>query len=254
MKNPKPLVSILLPVHNAEKYLTNCLKSLFCQSYKNIEIIAIDDKSSDKSAKILRSLKKQDKRLRVYQNVKRYGISLTLNRAAKRAKGQFLTVMCTEDTCVPTKIKKQIKFLHTHPDVVAVGTQCQFITEAGKKLAKSNFPAQNHNIYASPLHGISMQFETVLINRMLLPKDVIKFKSNSFPFIYSDLMMKILPYGKFANINEFLHLHRNHPGVYFSDLKHNISSLIKLWIKSLTFYDYNLNRSFFSPLIKTKTS
>ncbi|PIY95157.1 MAG: hypothetical protein CO135_00405 [Candidatus Levybacteria bacterium CG_4_9_14_3_um_filter_35_16] len=254
MKNSKPLISILLPVHNAEKYLESCLNSLFNQSYKNIEIIAIDDKSSDRSAKILRSLKKQDKRLRIYQNVKRYGFSLTLNRATKRVKGQFIAVMGTEDAYLPTKIKKQVKFLQTHPDVVAVGTQCQFIDENGKKLAKSNFPAQNHNIYASPLHGISMQFETVLINKMLLPKDVIRFKSNFFPFIYSDLMMKILPYGKFANINEFLHFHRNRPEAYFSDLKHNISSLIKLWIKSLTFYDYDFNRSFFSPLIRTKTS
>jgi glycosyltransferase involved in cell wall biosynthesis len=254
MNNLKPLVSILLPVHNAEKHLKGCLESLLNQSYKNIEIIAIDDKSSDKSAKILRSFKKLDKRLRVYQNVKRYGISLTLNRAARRVRGQLITVMGTEDTYLPTKIKKQVKFLQIHPDVVAVGTQCQFIDEAGKKLAKSDFPSQNHNIYASPLHGISMQFETVLINKMLLPKDIIKFKSNSFPFIYSDLMMKILPYGKFANLNEFLHSHRNHPGAYFTDLKTNLSSLFKLWIKSLTFYGYDFNRSFFTPLIRTKTS
>ena len=162
--------------------------------------------------------------------------------------------MGTDDAYLTTKIKKQVNFLQNHPEVVAVGTQCQFIAENGKKLAKSDFPAQNHNIYASPLHGISMQFETVLFNRLMLPKDVIRFKSNSFPFIYSDLMMKILPYGKFANINEFLHLHRNHPEAYFSDLKRNISSLIKLWIKSLTFYGYNFNRSFFIPLIRTKTS
>ncbi|MFH1186547.1 MAG: glycosyltransferase family A protein [Candidatus Levyibacteriota bacterium] len=248
----KPLVSILLPVHNAEKYLASCVESLFTQSYSNIEIIAIDDKSCDKSLRVLRGLKKKDKRLRVYSNVKRYGLSLTLNRAMKRAKGQFVTIMNTEDTSISTRISKQIKFLTTHKEVVAVGTQCQFINNEGKKLAKSNFPAQNHNIYASPLHGISMQFETVLINRMLLPKDIIKFKSNLFPFIYSDLMIKILPYGKFANLNEFLHYHRNHPGAYFIDLKQNISSLFKLWLKSLTFYNYTLNRTFFFPLIKLR--
>ncbi len=248
----KPLVSILLPVHNAEKHLASCVESLFAQSYSNIEIIAIDDKSSDKSLKILRKLRKKDKRLKVYGNVKRYGISLTLNRAMKRAKGQFVTIMNSEDISISTKIGKQVRFLLSHPEVVAVGTQCQFINDEGKRLARSNFPAQNHNIYASPLHGISMQFETVLINRMLLPKDIIKFKSNLFPFVYSDLMMKILPYGKFANLNEFLQHHRNHPSAYFIDLKQNISSLFKLWLKSLTFYNYNLNKSFFSPLIKLR--
>lgn len=248
----KPLVSILLPVHNAKEHLASCIESLFAQSYSNIEIVAIDDKSSDKSLKVLKSLRRKDKRLKVYANVKRYGISLTLNRAIKRAKGQFITVVNSEDISISTKIGKQVRFLLSHPEVVAIGTQCQFINEEGKRVAKSNFPAQNHNIYASPLHGISMQFETVLINRMLLPKDIIKFKSNLFPFIYSDLMMKILPYGKFANLNEFLYHHRNHPSVYFSDLKQNISSLIKLWLKSLTFYNYNLNKTFFFPLIKLR--
>ncbi len=57
MNNPKPLISILLPVHNAEKYLSDCLNSLINQTYKNIEIVAIDDKSSDKSYKILHAFK-----------------------------------------------------------------------------------------------------------------------------------------------------------------------------------------------------
>jgi len=252
MKNTKPLISILLPVHNSAATLAECVSSLLNQSYKQIEIIAIDDFSSDNSRSILNALKKKNKRLRFYKNVKRYGIAVTLNRLAKKAKGSFIAFMDTDDISSPNRIKKQLNFLIKNPDVVAVGSQCTFIDDRGKKIGRSDFPTENSLIYENPLHGISMQFETVLINKTLLPKDVLRFHTGSNPFIYSDIFMKLMPYGKFANLEDFLHFHRNDPKIYLSDVKRNIISLIKLWIKSKALYDYTPPlRSFFSPLIKT---
>ena len=248
----KPTVSILLPVHNSEKYLRDCLKSLLHQTYKNLEIIAIDDDSKDNSYKILLKFKKKDKRLRVYKNVKRYGYALTLNRLLKKAKGQFIGFMDADDVSEDNRIKKQYNFLISNPQVVAVGTQCRFINEHNKKIGKSKFPSKNRFIYQNPLHGISMQFETLLINRHSLPKDLLRFNTNSHPFTYSDLLMKLLPYGKFANLEGYLYLHRRNPKIYFSDLKKNIFPLIKLWIKSSALYDYQPPLlSFFSSVIKT---
>ncbi len=250
MKN-QPLISILLPVHNSAPTLSECILSLLNQSYKNIEIIAINDKSSDKSSSILNALKKKDKRLRIYKNVKRYGLAVTLNRLAKKAKGSFIAFMDTDDISSPNRLKKQLNFLLHNTDVVAVGSQCTFIDEKGKKIGRSDFPTENSLIYANPLHGISMQFETVLINKTLLPKDVLRFHTGSNPFIYSDIFMKLMPYGKFANLEDFLHFHRNDPKIYLSNIKRNIISLVKLWIKSKALYDYTPPlRSFFSPIIK----
>lgn len=249
----KPLVSILLPVHNAAETLSECVLSLTSQSYKNIEIIAVDDFSSDNSYQILKKLKKRySKKLRIYKNVKRYGISVTLNRAVKKVKGTYIAFMDTDDFSSPRRIKKQLKFLMENPDVVAVGSQVNFINEKGKNIGKSQFPTLNQLIYQNPLHGLSMQFETVLINKTLLPKDVLRFHTGSNPFIYSDVLMKVAPYGKFANINAFLHFHRNNPKIYLSDIKRNILSVVKLWIKSRALYDYRIPlRSFFTPLIKS---
>jgi glycosyltransferase involved in cell wall biosynthesis len=250
MNNQKSLISILLPVHNSAETLQECILSLLNQTYKNIEIIAIDDKSSDKSSSILNSLKKNDKRLRVYKNVKRYGLAVTLNRLVKKAKGDYLAFMDTDDFSSPNRLKKQLKFLLNNTDVVAVGSQCTFIDEKNKKIGRSDFPTENSLIYENPLHGISMQFETVLINKHLLPKDILRFHTGSNPFIYSDMFMRLMPYGKFANLQDFLHFHRNDPKIYLTDVKRNIVSLIKLWIKSKALYDYTPPlRSFFSPII-----
>jgi hypothetical protein len=96
-----------------------------------------------------------------------------------------------------------------------------------------------------------MQFETVLLNKNLIPKDILKFNVDPDPFLYSDFFLKLSPYGKFANMKEFLHFHRNNPKVYLSDLKRNIISYVKLWVKSKALYDYQAPlRTFFSSLIK----
>ena len=247
----KPLVSILLPVHNCEHFLVDSLASLTKQSYRQIEIIAIDDKSSDNSLKILKSFAKKYKKVRVYRNIKRYGIVMTLNRLLRRAKGDYIAFMSAKDISARGRIKKQIEFLLGNHGVVAVGAQCRFVNDKGRIIGKSDFPKENQHIYQSPLHGISMQFETVLINTTLIPKDLLCFKANSDHFIYSDVLMKLLPYGKFANLPKYLHHHRNDPKAYFEDLRSHSISLIKLWIKSIVNYDYQLSiRSFFTPLLK----
>lgn len=251
LKNNKPLVSILLPVHNSARHLSDCLKSLVAQSYRQIEIIAIDDCSTDSSLKILRSFAKKYKKLRVYKNIKRYGVVMTLNRLLKRAKGNYTAFMDADDISSKQRIKKQLEFLLGNQGVVAVGSQCRFMNNKGALIGRSDFPRENQFIYRSPLHGISMQFETILINRTLIPKDLLRFQASSNHFIYSDVLMKLLPYGKFANVPQYLHYHRNDPKAYFFDLRIHLLSLIKLWIKSIANYDYQLSiKSFFTPLIK----
>lgn len=255
MKKDKPLISVLISVHNSAKYLSECLESMKKQTYKNLEILAIDDFSGDESYSILRKFAKKDKRFRIKRNVKRYGIGITLNRLLNKAKGDFIAFMDSEDVSAFERLKKQLLFLEENPQVVAVGTQCYFLGGNEKRIGKSRFPAENQNIYSSPLHGISMQFETLMINRKLLPSDVLKFHTKKNPFVYSDVFLKLLPYGKFANLPNFLHYHRNHPNEYFKDLRRNPASFVKLWIKSMALYNYSSPkssfRSFFAPIIKS---
>lgn len=248
----KPLVSILVPVHNAAPHLADCLRSIKKQTYKNIEVIAIDDNSTDISYSILRKLKKTNKRLRIYRNVKRYGIAITMNRLLEKSKGSFLAFASTKDVFTKDKLKKQLEFLNKEKDVVAVGTQCLFVNDRGTKIGRSKYPMHNDDITQNPLHGISMQFETVMVNKSLLPKDVLKFDVNSHPFLYSDIFIKIKPYGKFANLKNAFYIHRRNPQEYLRDLKSNLFALIKLFVRSKALYnfDYSL-RAFFSPVLKS---
>lgn len=235
MKRKKPLVSIILPTQNSSKFLRDCLQSVSSQSERQIEIIAIDDLSKDNSFKILSQYKKREKRLKIYKNKKRYGLSVTLNRAVKKAKGKFITFLNPEDTITKTRIKKQINFLISNPKVVGVGTQCIFIDNKNRKIGKSELPTEHQAIYQALVPGLSMEFETMMINREALPKDILKFDSNSKPFIYTDLLMKLTQYGELANLKQCLQFHKKDIENKSLNLD-QMASFIKLWVKSVNIY------------------
>ncbi|MCL4415433.1 MAG: glycosyltransferase [Patescibacteria group bacterium] len=237
MKYNESLVSVILPVYNASPYLVPCLESLLNQVYKDIEIIAIDDFSRDDSYKILKEFKKMDARVRVYKNVKRYGVVVTMNRCLRRAKGKYIAFCRPKDINYLNRIKKQVTFLETNQKTVAVGTQCTFINEKGRTFGKSDFPIQSEIVCQKLLTGQSTQFETVMINRSILPKDILKFNLNFYPLIFVELFMKLVKFGNFENIPEYLYYHRKSEDNYFQTLK-KYPSYIKLWIKSALVYDY----------------
>lgn len=233
MKRKRPLVSILLPVYKSERYLSDCLQSLLTQSYKTIEIIAIDDNSSDNSYSLLRSFAKQDKRLKAFKNKKRYGMTTTLNRLVRHAKGQFITFASPNDLSPKSRIAKQVSFLLENPKIAGVGTQTNFIDKKSKKIGTSNFPLFHEGLRETLLAGLSMQPETILLNRSLLPLDILKFKPVSYPFIYTEVFIKCIQYAPFANLNKVLYFHRKtsftSPG-----RREILPALIKSWIKATT--------------------
>lgn len=253
-KTEQKLVSILLPIHNASKYLKSSLESLLSQSYHHIEIIAIDDGSTDASRKILRSFAKNDKRLKIQKNKKRYGLAVCLNRAVKQAKGQFLAFMDADDTSQTDRIAKQLEYLTANPKVAACGTQCQFVNPITSQITQSAFPTDHDSIAKTIFAGITMQPETVMINKALLPKDLLKFSGTSYRFlpkerriIYAEAFTKILSYGQFHNLDELLYTHKNPETI------ESMIDYMKLWAKSITIPDYTPSlKSLLSPLFQSR--
>lgn len=255
MKQSDTLVSVLLPVYNAELHLAACLESLLKQTYKDIEIIAIDDASRDLSHAVLRSFARKDRRLKVYRNIKRYGPAVCLNRAVRRAKGRFIAFMNPHDVNSLHRIKRQVAFLRANPKTVAVGTQCTLINDNGKKSAKTAYPTDHTAIYQTLLHNKTMRFETVLIDRSLLPKDILYFSTDTYPFVYSKVLLKLLQYGQFANLPGYLYYPRETLGKTFKALtkSDNVLSFTKLVVNAFAEHDYRPSvrafiQPFFSPI------
>ena len=90
-------ISIIVPVYNSEKFLVKCLNSIINQTYENIEILLIDDASSDRSLEICKRYKEKDKRIILLENKENRGVSYSRNLALKRATGKFLAFIDSDD-------------------------------------------------------------------------------------------------------------------------------------------------------------
>lgn len=252
MEQNEPLVSIVLPVYNASKYLKTSLESLVSQSYGNLEIIIIDDASTDNSYRILSSYRKKNSRIKIFRNKKHYGLAICLNRAMKRVKGNLVTFMDPRDISTQNRIERQVAFLFSHPKIAAVGTQCLHIDNNNKSLSESIFPLEHESIQQTVYAGLSMQFETALINRLLLPKDILKFKTNKYPLTFTQVFMRIVQYGTVANMADVLYYRRTSALTLIgkSKLQH-VSNILKLWVQAQTHSRFSPSvRSLFVPLTK----
>ena len=137
MKSPS-LISILLPIYNAEKYIKKALNSIQNQTYKNIEIICIDDGSIDNSLNILKELALKDSRVKVYVNKNNLGLIKTLNKAIDLAKGEYFARMDADDISLPNRLEKQFNFLKEN-DLDLVDCQISFVNENEDNLYRTMF-------------------------------------------------------------------------------------------------------------------
>lgn len=240
MKLKDSVVTVILPVYNASKFLPDCLNSLALQTYQDLQIIVIDDHSRDDSLKVLRQHKRKFANMEIYHNKKRYGLAVCYNRALKRARGKYIAFMNPHDVNAISRFKRQVNFLLNNPKTVAVGTQYTRIDESNKKLERSDLPEEHETIYDTLIHTSSLYPESVMINRTLLPKDLLYFKNNKYPFIYTEVFVKFFQYGKVANIRQSLYFHREgmkRPGRKASRMNQMVS-MMKLWLSSRSNYDY----------------
>lgn len=110
MTNDK-LVSIIIPVYNASRFLEETINSIQEQTYSNWEAIFIDDCSSDNSYDIIKQYQKNDKRIKVIKNKVNNGVAVSRNNGIDYAKGDYLCFLDADDKWHPKKIEKQLKFM-----------------------------------------------------------------------------------------------------------------------------------------------
>jgi len=108
--NEIPIISVIMPVYNAEEYLDEAIQSILNQTYNDFEFIIINDGSTDKSLEIIEKYKKQDERIVVITRENK-GLVVSLNEGIEKAKGKYIARMDADDISLPTRFEKQIEFM-----------------------------------------------------------------------------------------------------------------------------------------------
>lgn len=139
-------VSILMPVYNAEKYLSMAIESMLCQSFKDFEFIIVDDASGDASWRIVKEFAKKDKRLKIIRNSKNLRTTKTLNIGLKKAKGKYIVRMDADDWSYPERIERQVRFMEKHPSIGVSGGVIEICDEDLKILNKRGYPLTDKKV------------------------------------------------------------------------------------------------------------
>lgn len=117
-----PLVSVIMPVYNAQKYLKRAIESILNQTYQHFEFIIVDDASTDSSSKMLKSFKRKDKRISLIRNKENLGVTKSLNEGIAAASGKYIIRMDADDWSYPDRFKLQVELMKNNPDVVVSGS------------------------------------------------------------------------------------------------------------------------------------
>ncbi len=206
----RPLVSICLPVYNAESFLPQCLESIEAQTYRPIELIAVDDCSKDNSLKILKEFSAGRPWVKVFQNPQNLGVSPTFNYAVAQSTGKYIARMDADDIMLPKRLKLQVQYLRKHPHTVIIGGQCHIIDKDSLITGKKIFPTKHAQILEMLFRTVPMQQPTVMINRELLPNDFLYGNQYFSPAEDYGLFFSAAKYGKLANLSQFTLKYREH--------------------------------------------
>lgn len=162
----EPLVSIITPVYNAERFLSDTIKSVQNQTYKNWEILLIDDCSKDNSAQIIKEFQKYDNRIKYIKLKKNSGASVSRNEGIRNAKGRFIAFVDSDDIWKLEKLEIQIKYM-LKENLGFTFTSYRYMKENGEltnKIAKAPSKINYNGLLKNTIIGCS----TVVIDREIV--------------------------------------------------------------------------------------
>ena len=134
MKTKSPLISVIMPAYNVEKYVDQAIASILNQTHKSLELIIINDCSTDKTGALAEQCAKKDQRVRVIHNQTNSKEWFCRNMGIEEATGDYIAWMDADDISQPTRLEKQLQFLNNNPDVGMVGTFFKLINEGNKEI------------------------------------------------------------------------------------------------------------------------
>lgn len=206
----EPMISVIMPVYNRQKYVAEAIESVLSQTYSNFEFIIFDDGSTDDSLKIIQSYK--DPRIRVVWGKGNRKLVPPLNDAMKMAKGKYLARMDSDDISLPIRFEEQIKFLEAHPDVDVCGGFFRTIGSAINLV--QSYPIEDDEIKLAMMFFCPVANPTAMMRRSTVLEKKIFYNED---FLYAedyDFWSRMVIAGcRFYNIPEVLlryrvgHLH-----------------------------------------------
>lgn len=203
------MVSVLIPVHNNVDFITSALRSISNQTMPDLEIVVVDDGSTDGTAEALSSYK--DPRMRVHAHEHQKGVGAARNTAVSLATGDFFAWMDGDDISLPQRLERQLMYFESHPTAQVVGTDLFPVDMKGRLTGRPWMPPQNQMlikwgyVFGTPMiNGTTMARRSVYENEGGYDETLAVGEDNDFWLRRSWNI-------EMANLHEILLLYRRHP-------------------------------------------
>ena len=167
----QPLVSVIMPCYNMEKYIAFTIESVQRQTYPHWELLIVDDASTDGTAEIVKSHQNQDEKIRFFVKPQHSGIADTRNQCLNMAKGRFLAFLDSDDLWHPEKLEQQLQFM-TEKNIGFSYSSYDCVDEAGKPLEKTVKAVGNLD-YEAYLSNTIIGCSTVMLDKNIVGEVVV---------------------------------------------------------------------------------
>lgn len=238
----QPLVSVVMPVYNAERYVAEAIESILHQTYKRFELIIIDDQSTDDSLKIIKSYKRRyPSKIRVIQSEKNLnrGGDMCANLGIEVARGKYIARMDADDVAIPTRLEKQVAFLEAHKRVFLVGSSAFVINAKGKIVGEKLEPSSTHDIYKSYATFHPIIHPSVMLRRKFKGYQFlyqINYSANNDYYTFFKLLCRGFI---FVNLDEKLLYYRIHDkNDTFVNIKQKFINTLAIRLKMVFSFNY----------------
>lgn len=204
-----PAVTVLLPVFNDRRFVGRAIQSILDQTFRDFELLVLDDGSTDGSMEIVRSFR--DPRVSIESNPRNLGLARTLNAGLALAKSDLIARMDADDISEPGRFERQVAFLEANPQVAVVGTWATWIDENDRPFTRIEFPTQPSEIESALLEDNCIFHPSVMFRRR--PVEEIGGYSASATLSQDyELWLRMSERHPLANLPEYLLQYRIHRG------------------------------------------
>jgi GT2 family glycosyltransferase len=207
---PSPLVSVVLAAHDAATYLGRAVESILRQTVSELELLVVDDASSDGTGEVLAAI--EDRRLVLLRNDARLGLAGSLNRGIERARGAYVARLDADDVALPRRLERQLARIRGSTGLGIVGSGIVEIDAGGRPGRVHLMPVTDvdvrwHLLFSSPFFHPSVLLDRGLLERAGLRYDPLFEESEDY-----DLWSRLLEHAEGGNLPEVLVCYRVHPG------------------------------------------
>lgn len=206
----RPVVTVLMAVYNNGAYVQEAIDSVLAQTLPELELVVVDDASSDDSWAIVEAAAARDSRIVARRRSANGGASRALNDGLACAAGEYITRQDGDDVSLPHRLAEQVAFLEIEPGAAAVGTQAVLVDETGTRLSQTRFPIANDAIQGTLIETMCFVGPTVMARRSAFERVGLWFDDALSGTEDYDLCLRLAEAGTLANLAAPLYLYRQH--------------------------------------------